>query len=89
MIGGQDIKMISFFFFSQFDQQRFNARFRVQKTQAHRAIGCEYGGGGKGREKKNQNLTKKKVPKKTSDGTAQREWGNSWHRDHLHYTFPF
>lgn len=77
MIGGQDIKMISFFFFSQFDQQRFNARFRVQKTQAHRAIGCEYGGGGKGRKKKRPKSDQKKSTQKKPLTAQLRESGET------------
>lgn len=58
MIGGQGIRMV---FFHNLTSKDLTLDFyRVQKTQAHRAIGCEYGGGEKGRKKKSQ---PKKVPK--------------------------
>jgi hypothetical protein len=44
--------------------------YRVQKTQAHRAIGCEDGGGEKGQKKNTQPKVQKNLL------TAQlREWG--------------
>ena len=72
-------------FFSQFDQQRFNARFlsctENTSSQSNRVWIWRRG------KRQKKNLSPKSTRKPL---TAQlREWGNSWHSDHIHYTFPF
>ena len=67
------MRVLDVSFFSQFDQQRFNARFnRVQKTQAHRAIVGEYCESMEEGKRQRRKISAQYKKKKSSDGTAQR-----------------